>query len=148
PIGYSNPLLMTDGTVLVHNNSAQDWWKLTPDINGSYVNGTWSQIASLPAGYCPLYFGFSVLAGGWVIIKGGEYNFGAFAWTNKGAIYSPQLNLWRSVPPPAGWANIGDAATAVLPDGTYMLADPFTKQQALLTASTSGGISTSIWVVI
>ena len=147
-ISPHNPLLMTDGTVIVHNQMAQDWWKLTPDINGSYVNGTWSQIASLPAGYGPLYFGSAVLPDGRVIINGGEYNFGAFAWTNRGAIYSPQLNLWRSVSPPAGWTSIGDASTVVLPDGTYMLANALTTQQALLKTSTSGGISTLIWVVI
>ena len=148
PISYSNPLLMTDGTVIVHNESAQDWWKLTPDINGSYVNGTWSQIASLPAGYGPLYFGSAVLPDGRVIINGGEYNFGGFAWTNKGAIYSPQINMWRPVSPPAGWTNIGDASTVVLSDGTYMLADALTTQQALLSISTSGGISSMIWAVI
>ena len=147
-ISPHNPLLMTDGTVIVHNQSAQDWWKLTPDINGSYINGTWSQIASLPAGYGPLYFASAVLPDGRVIINGGEYNFGAISWTNKGAIYSPQLNIWRSISPPAGWTNIGDASTVVLSDGTYMLANALTKQQALLSTSTSGGISTLIWVVI
>src|SRR5215469_8508806 len=43
----SNPLLLTDGTVIIHNANQSDWWRLTPDINGSYVNGTWSQFASL-----------------------------------------------------------------------------------------------------
>ena len=148
PIAYGNPLLMTDGTVIVHNISAQDWWKLTPDINGSYINGTWSQIASLPAGYGPLYFASAVLPDGRVIINGGEYNFGQFSWTNKGAIYSPQLNMWRAIPPPAGWTNIGDASSVVLSDGTYMLADALTNQQALLSTSSSGGITSLIWAVI
>jgi hypothetical protein len=147
-ISYSNPLLMTDGTVIMHNASAQDWWKLTPDINGSYVNGTWSQIASLPAGYGPLYFGSAVLPDGRVVINGGEYNLGQAADTNKGAIYSSQLGFWRSISPPAGWANIGDASTVVLSDGTYMLANALTKQQALLSTSSSGGISTTIWAII
>ncbi len=152
-IGYSNPLLMTDGTVIMHNESTQDWWKLTPDINGSYVNGTWSQIASLPAGYGPLYFGSAVLPDGRVIINGGEYNFGNAIWTNRGAIYDPTINLWRSKAPPAGWTNIGDASTVVLPDGTYMLANGYAgdltpKQQALLQNSCSGSICSSIWVVV
>ncbi len=45
--GAMCPLLLTDGTVLVGdvNGSADggtgtSWFKLTPDINGSYVNGT------------------------------------------------------------------------------------------------------------
>ncbi|HWE24570.1 MAG TPA: hypothetical protein VG496_11600, partial [Myxococcales bacterium] len=47
--GAANPILLTDGTVLVQDAGFPDWWKLTPDASGSYVNGTWSQVASLPA---------------------------------------------------------------------------------------------------
>src|SRR5579863_9179926 len=46
--------LLTDGRVLVHDDnitSANDWWTLTPDNTGSYVNGTWTQVASPPD--CP-----------------------------------------------------------------------------------------------
>ena len=53
--GPGNPILLTDGTVMVQDNGCQDWWKLTPDEFGSYVNGTWAQLASLPDGYSPLY---------------------------------------------------------------------------------------------
>jgi hypothetical protein len=59
-----NQLLLTDGTVLVHDNCGADWWKLTPDIHGGYVGGSWRRIASLPAGYKPLYFGSAVLPDG------------------------------------------------------------------------------------
>src|SRR5947208_1228345 len=51
PFAAGTHLLLTDGTVIVQDTGANDWWKLTPDINGSYVNGTWSSIANLPAGY-------------------------------------------------------------------------------------------------
>lgn len=30
-----------------------NWWRLTPDSTGSYVDGTWSQLASLPSHYGP-----------------------------------------------------------------------------------------------
>jgi hypothetical protein len=136
-IQASNPLLLTDGTVIVHNANQRDWWQLTPDIDGSYVNGTWSKLASPPLGYGPLYFGSAVLPDGRVIISGGEYNSSATpVWTNMGAIYSPLVGAWRSVSPPSGWANIGDAQTIVLIDGTYMLANALTQQQALLNPST------------
>ena len=49
--GPGSPLLLTDGTVLVADNGCLDWWKLTPDEFGGYVNGTWTQIASTPADY-------------------------------------------------------------------------------------------------
>jgi hypothetical protein len=38
--------LLTDGRVLVHQYNSANWWILTPDINGSYVNGTWSAAGS------------------------------------------------------------------------------------------------------
>ena len=43
--GPGNPILLTDGTVMLADNGCQDWWKLTPDEFGSYVNGTWTQLA-------------------------------------------------------------------------------------------------------
>ncbi len=86
-------LLLTDGTVMVHhedpNDGFIDWWKLTPDINGSYVNGTWTQLASLQSNYGPLFFASAVLPDGRVIVEGGEQNFAQYVWTNKGEIYDP-----------------------------------------------------------
>src|SRR5450432_2105923 len=45
--GASLPMLLTDGSVLVQDTCATDWWRLTPDQHGSYVNGTWSPVASM-----------------------------------------------------------------------------------------------------
>src|ERR1700745_861061 len=76
-------LLLTDGTVIMHSEpncltwSTTDYssgYKLTPDSSGSHVDGTWTQIASLPSGYAPLYFGSAVLPDGRVVVEGGEYN--------------------------------------------------------------------------
>src|SRR5579871_644943 len=53
-------MLLTDGGVMCQ--SGVTFYKLTPDINGSYVNGTWSTLASLPAGYEPLLYASAVLA--------------------------------------------------------------------------------------
>ncbi len=119
----SNPLLLTDGTIMVHDAEAVDWWRLTPDQNGSYVNGTWSQLASLPNGYAPLYYASAVLPDGRVIVEGGEYDGGHTTRTNKGAIYDPKTNVWTTITPPTGWAHIGDSPGVVLANGTYMQSD-------------------------
>jgi hypothetical protein len=137
-------LLLTDGTVLMHSEpncltctgtDYSSWYKLTPDSDGSYVNGTWTRVASLPSGYAPLYFGSVVLPDGRVVVEGGEYNCATgscnAAWTNLGAIYDPLKNSWTSVNPPAGWTTIGDAQSAILPNGTYMQADCCSKKEAL-----------------
>ena len=124
-------LLESDGTVLVHNEPDNDttggtntWWRLTPDANGSYVDGTWSQIASMPADYTPLYFASAILPDGRMIVEGGEYIGEDAVWSDQGAIYNPVTNSWASVAPPRGWTNMGDAASDVLADGTFMLQQP------------------------
>jgi hypothetical protein len=119
--------LLTDGTVLIHEEqdpNPQNWFKLTPDINGSYVNGTVKAIAKTSAAYGPLFFGSVVLPDGRYIVEGGEYNNNCSGgcWTNLGAIYDPVKNKWTPVNPPAGWANIGDAQAILLDNGTYMQA--------------------------
>ena len=134
PFAASNPLLLTDGTVIAHNACAPDWWRLTPDDRGSYVNGTWSRIASMPSDYGPLYFASAVLADGRVIVEGGEYNFCQAVWSNKGAIYDPIADSWKAVDPPAGWRTIGDAQATVLANGTFLLANCCTKETALFDA--------------
>jgi hypothetical protein len=132
-------LLLTDGTVMVHEYGSatmNNWWRLTPDINGNYQNGTWSQLASMSSTYGPLYFASAVLPDGRVIVEGGEYNFLQFAETNKGAIYDPVTNVWTTVNPPAGWTSMGDSPGVVLDDGTFMLGQNSSRRQVLFNATT------------
>ena len=123
-------LLASDGTVLVHEEpetgGTSSWYRLTPDAKGNYFDGTWSKIAPMPSGYAPLYFASAILPDGRMIVEGGEYN-GSNpngVWTSKGAIYDPVTDSWRSVAPPPGWTNIGDAQSNVLGNGTFMMGQP------------------------
>ena len=136
PDGAVVGFLMTDGTVMYQGNAESDWWRLTPDKSGSYVNGTWKQLASLPSGYVPLYFAGSVLADGRLIIEGGEYNFGSFAFTNQGAVYDPAKNTWTMQQPPKGWGFIGDSPSTVLPNGHFLLGSKFDRRIAELDPAT------------
>src|SRR5450631_1977785 len=153
--GAANPILLTDGTVLVQDAGEQDWWRLTPDQSGSYVNGTWTQIASLPASYSPLYHSSAVLPDGRLIIEGGEYLLSADqtelvpSWTAQGAIYDPIADTWTPVAPPTFFTGfgpfpqtIGDAQSVVLANGTYMQANCCSRQAALLDAKTLTWVST------
>ena len=151
PGGASTPMLLTDGTVLVQDTCATDWWKLTPDQYGNYANGTWTQVASLPADYAPFSNASAVLPDGRLLIEGGEYN--CFVdpvnavWTALGAIYDPVRDVWTAVSPPPSFSiieitpgvygqTIGDASSVVLADGTLMLADCCTPQSAVLDPKT------------
>jgi len=129
-------LMLTDGTVMVQDAGAQDWWKLTPDSHANYANGTWTQLASLPSNYSPLYFGSAVLTDGRVIVEGGEYNFFSPTWTNLGAIYDPLTNKWTAVNAPSGWTNIGDGQSVILSNGVYMQADSLNTDDAVLNPKT------------
>ena len=45
PAGAGLAFQLTDGTVLCQGSNYHDWYKLTPDAFGNYVNGTWTQVA-------------------------------------------------------------------------------------------------------
>lgn len=138
PDGALIGFLLTDGTVMFQGDQCSDFWKLTPDKNGSYVNGTWSQLASLPSGYDPYAFASAVLADGRLVVMGGEYSScgNVFSLTNQGAIYDPLSNTWKSMGHPKGWGFIGDSPSSVLPNGTYLLGQKITKKIAVMDPST------------
>jgi hypothetical protein len=136
PDGVGISFLLTDGTVITQGNRGSDWAKLTPDKFGSYVNGTWKSIASLPAGYVPDAFASAVLPDGRVIIEGGEYNNGQFAFTNLGAVYDPLKDTWTKQKPPNGWGFVGDSPSAVLPNGHFLLGSKFDRRVAELDPAT------------
>ena len=136
-------LQLRDGRILVHEEQDGDagaWHILTPDASGSYINGTWSSGGHLPSGYAPFYFGSQVLLDGkTVVIEGGEYNNGGFAWTTLGAIgtISAGTIAWTLNSPPVGWNSVGDAESVILANGTYMQSNCCTSQNALFNGPNS-----------
>jgi hypothetical protein len=132
-------MLLTNGSVMCQGTSFSDWYKLSPDVSGSYLYGTWSTLASLPAGYAPDAYASAVLVDGRVVIVGGEYN-GAnnFALTNMGAIYDPAANTWTMITPPANgqFQCIGDAPAAVLADGRLIIGSMLYQSMAILNPTT------------
>jgi hypothetical protein len=131
-------LVLTDGTVMMHQYNSGNWWRLTPTEEGSYVNGTWTELAAMQSGYAPLYFASAVLPDGRVLVEGGEYNNLQGVETNLGDIYDPTTNTWTTVNPPSGWRTIGDSPAVVLPNGTFMMGQGGqpSKLQVLFNAST------------
>jgi hypothetical protein len=136
PNGAQLTFQLTDGTVMAQGDSDSDWWKLTPDNTGSYLNGTWKQLPSLQSGYSPEAFASAVLADGRLLIEGGEYNFSNFALTNLGAVYDPTTNAWTPLTPPPGWGFIGDSPSSVLPNGIFLIGNKLVKNVAALDPKT------------
>ena len=113
----STMILLTDGRVMVQEEAQAHWHALTPDSNGSYVNGTWSTLADMS--FWRRYYASGVLKDGRVIVIGGEQS-GGGGDTNKGEIYDPVSDSWSPIPTPP-WAIVGDAASCILPDGRLMI---------------------------
>jgi hypothetical protein len=78
----------------------------------------------------------AVLADGRLLITGGEYNNGVFAFTDLGAVYQPTTNTWTPLNPPKNWDFIGDSPSAVLPNGKFLLGRKFDKRIAELDPAT------------
>jgi hypothetical protein len=132
PDGVELTFLLTDGRILAQGLNNSDWWTLTPDAKGQYINGTWKQVASLPSNYSPYAMASQVLADGRVLIEGGEYNFNEFTLTNLGAVYDPVKNSWTVLMPAHGWTNIGDSPSVVLPRGHFAIGNKLTEAIATL----------------
>jgi len=105
-------LLLTDGTVMCQEEGGVKWKKLIPDTQGSYIEGTWTDLA--PMHNTRRYYASALLRDGRVFVSGGEYS-DAGGWTNKTEIYDPVTDAWTQIDPPTGWSNVGDAPCAVLP---------------------------------
>src|SRR5262245_30227679 len=63
PGGINLMLVLSDGTIMCANNNGSSigsgWFRLTPDSVGSYINGTWTTLAS--AHDTRLYYSTQVL---------------------------------------------------------------------------------------
>ncbi len=144
PFPGGNPeqaLLLTDGSVLVQSwSSLTDWYKLTPDSSGHYINGTWKQLASIPASfnYAPFDPVTAVLIDGRVAVIGAEDNFSFPFYDSVGAIYDPGADTWTQVLPPdfgdtcaqdgtpnggTYWCSIGEGPSGVLNDGSLLVSN-------------------------
>ncbi len=128
PSGVNLMLLLPDGTVMAAKNNGSTigngWYRLTPDIHGSYVNGTWTTLAS--AHDTRLYYPSQVLRDGRVFVAGGEYGSGG----PKSEVYDPLTNVWTQTNPPGALWNLGsdnfyDCNSEMLPDGQVLLMPVF-----------------------
>src|ERR1022692_1923201 len=137
PVGVNNCLLLSDGTVLGMNGAGQ-CVKLTPDIHGSYVNGTWTTLATMNSSR--LFFSSVVLTNGNVFVAGGEYG---DANHYDAELYDSQANTWTVVPgSQAPNFNYSDSLSELLPNGNVLVSDAQSTYQFYNVASnimTHGG---------
>jgi fibronectin type 3 domain-containing protein len=113
PAGLNNALLLSDGSVIC-GDGGSGWYRLTPDIHGSYVNGTWTVLASTH--YTRLFYSSDVLTNGNVYVAGGEYGTGK----DHAELYDPLNNTWTEIPKPASDPAYSDAVSKILPGGKVL----------------------------
>ncbi len=121
-------LLLTDGTVMAKTDSCgsdttatSTWARLTPDIHGSYINGTWTTIT--PSHDTRVYFASQVLMDGRVFVAGGEIENESINGNGTGGysgeVYNPLTDTWTMAPPQNDY--FGDANSEILPDGRVLI---------------------------
>ncbi|WP_197514769.1 choice-of-anchor D domain-containing protein [Mycobacterium sp. 852013-50091_SCH5140682] len=112
-------LLLSDGSVLVHNTSGAEWWRLTPDGAGQYDTGAWG--GPFTMANTRQFFASGVLRDGRVFAIGGEYS-DAGNDTPLAEIFDPLTNTWSSMnkPSPAFDAINGDVSACILADGRVL----------------------------
>jgi uncharacterized repeat protein (TIGR03803 family) len=120
PDTIAQMLLLTDGTVITNSGSSTKWWRLTPDIHGSYVNGTWSLLSSM--NYPRLYYASQVMNDGDVFIAGGEYGAngrGDPTAADTAEVWNSRTNTWSLVPNTN--YQFADAISKLLPSGKVLV---------------------------
>ena len=115
PSTISQIYLLSDGSVMALDvrNGAVNWYRLVPDIRGSYINGTWSQLASMHDGRDA--YASQILTDGRLLQVGGEH--GGGQWSAE--TYNPLLNVWTFCP--STGAAYSDACSEILPNGNVLV---------------------------
>jgi len=132
----STAFLLQDGRVLMQQSNSANWKILTPDQNGSYINGSWSSAITMTGGHSPLYYAGGVLQDGRVLVMGGEYNgSNVGVESNLCSVFDPATTSWSNFTGP-GYSQIGDSMGLVLPNGNYLLGHFSSSNYAILNTTT------------
>jgi Kelch motif len=128
-------ILLSDGTVMAKSYGAS-WFLLTPDQQGSYINGHWSQLSDM--NNVRQFFASNMLRDGRVFVAGGEDSQG----TATAEVYDPQSKQWTPTPVPSALLDpsqpppykcscptqaFEDAMSMILADGTVLIAPACSK---------------------
>lgn len=132
PAGVNNCMLLSDGTVLGMNGDG-GCVKLTPDIHGSYINGTWSTMATM--NNSRLFFSSQLLTNGNLWVAGGEDGSGG----NSAELYDSLNNIWTLIPTPStGYPDFSDSISEILPNGNPFVCPVYTTTTCLIYNVGSG----------
>src|SRR4051794_25409589 len=143
PSGFTpdTMMLLTDGSVFVHDAYKKGFYRLAPDDNGKYESGTWTGPYNMAN--TRQFFASGILMDGRVFAVGAEYSdAGGGGSTPLGEIFTldpdhaddPTVSKWQPMnkPTPSFDFIFSDAVSCVLPDGRVIF-------------GSKGGPRTAIW---
>lgn len=139
PTAVGLMMQLTDGSVIAQGwDPGDNWYRLAPDASGSYVNGSWTQLASMSIPR--LYFASHILRDGRLWLLGGEYTGNPFVahFSNTGEVYDPLINMWSPIAHHPE-TRFGDDPSMLL-DGDRILAGSISSQRTYLY-----DIATNTW---
>jgi Abnormal spindle-like microcephaly-assoc'd, ASPM-SPD-2-Hydin/Fungal fucose-specific lectin/Galactose oxidase, central domain len=112
-------LLLSDGSVLIHNTGGAEWWRLTPDGAGQYDSGAWA--GPFKMANTRQFFASGVVRDGRVFAIGGEYSDTPAKDTPLAEIFDPLTNTWSAMNKPSAFDAInGDVSACILADGRVL----------------------------
>ncbi len=122
-------LLLTDASLIVHDAYSKNWYRLSPNDQGNYQNGTW--MGPFPMINTRQFFASGILRDGRMFVIGGEYSDAGNA-TPLGELFDPRTNTWSAMSKPTSfnWIN-SDTTGCTLPDGRVLLGAPGSNRTAL-----------------
>jgi hypothetical protein len=111
-------LLLSDGSVLIHNTGGAEWWRLGPDGAGQYDSGAWT--GPFKMANTRQFFASGVVRDGRVFAIGGEYS-DAGNDTPLAEIFDPLTDTWSAMNKPSAFDAInGDVSACILADGRVL----------------------------
>src|SRR5260370_39009603 len=101
----STMILLSDGRIMVQEEATKHWHALTPDLHGSYIDGTWSPLADMS--FWRRYYASGMLKDGRIVLIGGEQR-GGWGESNHGEDYEPGYSVEgdTSFPPAAALSGV------------------------------------------
>ncbi len=123
PAGLSpdTMLLLSDGSVLVHDAYGANWYRLRPDGAGRYDSGSWH--GPFAMANARQFFASGVVRDGRVFVIGGEYLDGSSTPTDSplAEIFDPLTDSWSTLDKPSAFDSIqGDVPACILADGRVL----------------------------
>jgi hypothetical protein len=129
-------VLLTDGSLLVHDANGKDWYRLQPDNAGKYDTAGASWTGPFSMANTRQFFAGGVLADGRAFAIGGEYS-DAGNGTSLGEIFDPQTNTWSAMVKPAAFNFIhSDISGCILSDGRVLTGDIDNSRTAIWDSAT------------